>query len=1408
MGAGCAQEAGWFVSILDGAFEAVGKAVEPIKPALDFVLPDTGSGGTTDLNPGNLIGSAVQGVANTVTEGTLGLAKIGNDAIFGNGSARERLLMGGLAVAGAGMSARAMHKAWSNHVPAAQAAVSPGGYKRLTAGLGDPERFIDVSSEAQLLLHQRPGISRRQAQILSASNGDGVARGFARWDTSDELKNASGSGLFETYAARLPDAARGAQVDWARFELAADSSVFTATKNNTRVRDLWKRATTDPASLDSADAEELFSAIQAFGDKTDILVADDLSVGMVGRVSRAEFVDGDVQLFVNHPVGWGDGRIVDRAVRAQRLRQLNHRALADHGYEMVKKIYELGDTQYKQFQEFGTTDLPKGLELGPEWYPQALKDVAREFSLDEALDPAGLDRAVAAVSFLSEAEDWSTNIVKARKVLERAGDISDPDFQAFLRDGVTVDTRNPKYGKHAYAGAAAKQHAKRFDEIWSSVKKGPPGEGGFSVDATTMKKILRLYGGVESVDDVFRTTVARKQRNFYLNIRHPDDEWPVTIDRHAYDAFLGLDSGIKDRPIDQSLFDGDQVYDTIADTYRAVAAEMGVKPHQVQAVVWETWRMLKGEQPRDGWTRTVENGYPSPDPFVMFVDDANPVNEVFEALTGRGTMPGQLGSGLAGPIPVSVLQATDVNGLTSVAVGDEVALLANIDDYSASAARHMTPGVLGADRMPRWVDAKPTKVLDLNAHKAATNSDVHYTTTQLASDADALGGPVATRPGTWITGYHDGNPKAPRGAGKMSRAGNTVVESQDLSYVKLDASEIDPEKWNSAASPLNTHAWAVVAAELSDEQVARLGLAGHTNAEATNMLRSELQRRGFKPIDVQGHYGGDAEASFMVFGMTPEEALNVGEMFHQDAVITNDGFLYNRDPKASPDFSGQAREATGMAYNTQSDFRSELVIGGKKVNFAQELDWENTVPADPATQVQRTAKTKQRYELQVAPGKDLRELADELEGRGFQDLSIYTNTPHLEGFERAYETVVTDGKSYVSTRTATGSVAAANGSHVFTRSTSGLPATVPGPVQSWSVKADGIAIANNTLTVDGRFGARNAEFVGPFDARLDGKKQIGWGYAGGTLTPVFDKAELTSGRFEVTIEGKNVIPADESDLTAAITAHRHLQDAGFPEKKMKLKTSEGSFDFANAEKTVPAAEMVTTKNGLLVSAQHTDRLKKRFERLYGFEFDAGWREGNSVMELDAAMQDKVESAVGIVMNDHASVIHRARLRRIGVENIPKEDWKSGEIAYAYFGWGADSRIMLTREFFAFPELFDAQLAAERAEGWLSPRVPVGPEGIVVHELGHVMHLAARLGEGLKQNSDIDRAVKQIAGGRSWATNAQSAISRTASTDISELIAESVSEVLLAPRPSLLAQNVYDVLTDRLNAYMKFRSLSA
>lgn len=64
----------------------------------------------------------------------------------------------------------------------------------------------------------------------------------------------------------------------------------------------------------------------------------------------------------------------------------------------------------------------------------------------------------------------------------------------------------------------------------------------------------------------------------------------------------------------------------------------------------------------------------------------------------------------------------------------------------------------------------------------------------------------------------------------------------------------------------------------------------------------------------------------------------------------------------------------------------------------------------------------------------------------------------------------------------------------------------------------------------------------------------------------------------------------------------------------------------------------------------------------------------------------------------------------------------------------------------------------------------------------------------------------LGGSRKWSGVAFDEIGHVASTDISELIAESVSEVMMASKPSKLAKDVYDVVTNSLDEYMKYHDL--
>jgi hypothetical protein len=76
-----------------------------------------------------------------------------------------------------------------------------------------------------------------------------------------------------------------------------------------------------------------------------------------------------------------------------------------------------------------------------------------------------------------------------------------------------------------------------------------------------------------------------KTLNFYLNIFQPDHSGPVTIDRHAHDIARAEVWGSEDRGLSAGTR-----YAILADAYRDAATLRGVRPHEMQAVTWETWR--------------------------------------------------------------------------------------------------------------------------------------------------------------------------------------------------------------------------------------------------------------------------------------------------------------------------------------------------------------------------------------------------------------------------------------------------------------------------------------------------------------------------------------------------------------------------------------------------------------------------------------------------------------------------------------------------------------------------------------------------------------------------------------------------------------------------------------------------
>lgn len=85
--------------------------------------------------------------------------------------------------------------------------------------------------------------------------------------------------------------------------------------------------------------------------------------------------------------------------------------------------------------------------------------------------------------------------------------------------------------------------------------------------------------------DPFDVLGGRKVRSFYANIVRPTTPGPVTVDRHAVDMLVGRRGAVEDRVLERI-----GAYARCAAVIRGVARELGMRPHELQAVAWVAWR--------------------------------------------------------------------------------------------------------------------------------------------------------------------------------------------------------------------------------------------------------------------------------------------------------------------------------------------------------------------------------------------------------------------------------------------------------------------------------------------------------------------------------------------------------------------------------------------------------------------------------------------------------------------------------------------------------------------------------------------------------------------------------------------------------------------------------------------------
>jgi len=104
--------------------------------------------------------------------------------------------------------------------------------------------------------------------------------------------------------------------------------------------------------------------------------------------------------------------------------------------------------------------------------------------------------------------------------------------------------------------------------------------GGHTQDACT--KVSRILQGA----DPFTVLGGRKVRSFYPNLLYPHRSGPVTADRHFADMVFGRRGAAADRVLELA-----GVYALITASCRTVARQLGLRPHDLQAIDWVQWRL-------------------------------------------------------------------------------------------------------------------------------------------------------------------------------------------------------------------------------------------------------------------------------------------------------------------------------------------------------------------------------------------------------------------------------------------------------------------------------------------------------------------------------------------------------------------------------------------------------------------------------------------------------------------------------------------------------------------------------------------------------------------------------------------------------------------------------------------------
>lgn len=1367
----------FFDSVGDLAGDIAGGIGDAAGAAFDFLAPTTerrGAGlGLSDLFAG--LGDAA---ANTVVGGLTSLP----DLLDSDTSLGEKFLWGGLMVGGAYMGARqfaAARKLESAMMPSpARMADSGGGIFRR---MGLPERMAPSTPGGEAVLRRHPGLKSKTVDILGADDDLGAAQALT--GHTDPFKVAHAAGLISTYGSRLVEIApegqlAAAQLDFAKIDLGLERKIIRSDELKT----LWGSFKADPEafSKDPARVERMMSLVQQVGDATRGIVEPDFTINPVVSVAKIDVSDAGTHVRLRAPLDWDAAGAIDPEVRSKRLKALNLRAITPAAKDRMKYLYRLGLSNEARY-----------LDRGSDWYLNEHQTLLKEIEKAQDVMPwLNLDKLSAAVSLTSEATDWDQNVALAVRTLREVADdprLQDPEFQQWLRSDADFPDR---------------RKAAEFDRVFRAAHKRIAADNKLKVEEA--RKVFRLFS--EDGPAVFGTTGGPKQKNFYLNLLDPTNDAPVTVDRHQIDIFFGVGTH-SDFKVLETKDLGDGAYEILAETVRQTAAELSeelgvrIMPHQVQGVVWQTWRQLKKEYGYKTYDWGSTRG-----PFRLNEPDGSP-NMVYEVLRGR---PHPAVQDIWAQLPDNVIYSVGATGDgIDVFPDGSVRVAARSSQQNALRLRHLSPGFVQQDGVALWSASRPTPVRDVDEFLSRVDADVRGHEVEVWG-ADAFGGThPALLPGYTAMVELPPGAKVGKGFRAVDPKQRAIVYGADggPKTGPVEPSELTYENFISENSPLRTRQWAAISAAVDDEQAARFGLAGYDNAARHAELGEALRRAGYDPIEQRGVYGGEPEPSYLVFGITPAEALRFGDMFHQDAVITNDHMWYGKTAK-NRSHAGTAQEfdPDEIRVNVDDeDYISITEIDGREVRWTTAYDWESPhVKADPSRPAtgKRLKSEAQLVAVKLKP-EDLEDpsvLRARLEQSGAVLKRVYAPQAPPKGWALAREHVYSDGVRTMVVRSTDNEVASPNGVHVWVpeEDAARLPRKNPLGQRFHKRLVEPSPIGNSGMFSLGGLAVTDSADI------LKKKSGVILVEQGPVPKLTWTAEAPTDETVQILVRnGEYLIAEAEETAQAALDKVNLLGALGVDPKKVHVQIGPEPTSFDYVPPPAPKGGFSTSWSADMPAVRRASSPRPDWHERYNVEFYAQYHDRGTgkLVELPAGYEADFEPILAGMFSDP----DRSRMVRLvtgqnGALRIGPGDWreidgfKGNEVAWTTSA--PTTEIVLNMEHWADPSEVAGNVATGYSTGYYARTVD-GPGAMLAHELGHVMHYALRasfptVGGANEFDTKVLGALKKSMKGKAL----KQALSSYGASNLQEFMAESLAEAVFSPSPRPLAVQVYNTVMDQ------------